>query len=244
MKKMSQREQREKGRLRNNATTIVSIVLLAVAAVVAGYMVSVNKAQDKLDTEIASAALAFQSGDGEWVNDVLGRVVGDGEYGKVEEGLKKYIRNIVDNAQKIKEVDENNLILKVLDADYLAENRNRLDEVKAELEQLKQQADENLANVERLYSEEGAITFVPEDLNNGFRKLFLEDASGFYDNSSMKENYTEMAADDVKALQMEIEAVDFLSHHMADWSIKNEKLTFTNSATEDAYNAILESVAE
>lgn len=235
---MNKREQRERGRLRKNTVTIISGILIVIVAIVVGLIVNAATMQDRFTNEIVAMNTALDEGNDERINEVLGRKVSSGDYGKVEESLKRYIRDLKDSLDGIDELSEQDELILALNGKYLAQTRDDLGAVRTKLEEASSKAQAYRAKCEKLYSESGAMSYLPDGLDEDYRTLFRENASTFFEDSDTKDSYHDMVALLNGALLMEIDAIKYLDSNKDGWKIENDELVFTNASVEAGYEKI------
>lgn len=235
---MNRQEQKERGRLRKNTVTIISGILIVIVAIVVGLMINASTAQERFTNEIVAVNLAFDSGNTERIDEVLNRKVSSGDYGKVEESLKHYLRDLVDNMNNINTLSNQDDLIMALDGKYLAKTKDELGNVKTKLEEASGKAQEYRTQYEKLYSEDGAMSYLPEGLEENYRSLFRENASEFFDDEDLKENYHDMVALLNGALLMEIDAIGYLDSNKSDWHIADDELVFETPSVKNGYEKI------
>ena len=129
-------------------------------------------------------------------------------------------------------------LIMALDGKYLAKTKNDLGSVKTKLEEASAQAKEYQSQYDKLYSEDGAMSYLPDGLDENYRSLFRENASDFYEDEDLRDSYHDMVALLNGALLMEIDAVKYLDSHKSEWHIENGDLVFSTASAKEGFEKI------
>ena len=222
---------------------VVVIVALIIGAL--GYMViSDMRQEDKLKTELSEIndLANAETIDMDEINKRLDRTVTTGDYAKVEEAFKSYLRDNFDNSIEIADLINDERITTLLTADNyktdgkdFTESKNYISTTRQELEECKEKYSEYM-------TKEKAMSYIEDKgLDSYYVDLYEQEYVG--DMDSAKDTTVEDSIDEIISLLDTSEKVlNLLSNNQDTWNVEGDNIVFSNDSIRNQYDELINSI--
>ena len=225
---------------------IIAIVVIVVAIIgVLGYMVISDMGQeDKLKTELSEIndLANAETIDMDEINKRLDRTVTTGDYAKVEEAFKSYLRDNFDNSIEIADLINDERITTLLTADNyktdgkdFTESKNYISTTRQELEECKEKYSEYM-------TKEKAMSYIEDKgLDSYYVDLYEQEYVG--DMDSAKDTTVEDSIDEtISLLDTSEKVLNLLSNNQDTWNVEGDNIVFSNDSIRNQYDELINSI--
>ena len=229
---------------------IVLLIIIVIALVGVGYFVFTDMQQEeKLKTELSELnnLVNAENIDMDAVNEKLDRRITTGDYEKVEDAYKSYIRdnfdNSIQNSIQIANILNDEKITTLLtvenyesDGKDFTESKEYITNTRTTLEDCKNKYTEFL-------TEEKAMSYINDKgLDSYYTDLYREEFIG--DMSSAAQDTTVQTSIDevITILNTSEEVLNLLSENQNSWEIDGEKISFNNESLSNEYDELINSL--
>lgn len=225
---------------------IIAVVVIVVLIVgVLGYMVISDMGQeDKLKTELSEIndLANAETIDMDEINERLNRTVTAGDYAKVEDAFKSYLRDNFDNSIEIANLINDERITTLLTADNyktdgkdFTESKNYISTTRQELEECKEKYSEYM-------TKEKAMSYIEDKgLDSYYVDLYEQEFVG--DMDSAKDTTVEDSIDEIISLLDTSEKVlNLLSNNQNAWNVEGDNIVFSNDSIGNQYDELINSI--
>lgn len=224
---------------------IAVVVIVALIIGVLGYMVISDMGQeDKLKTELSEIndLANAETIDMDEINKRLDRTVTTGDYAKVEEAFKSYLRDNFDNSIEIADLINDERITTLLTADNyktdgkdFTESKNYISTTRQELEECKEKYSEYM-------TKEKAMSYIEDKgLDSYYVDLYEQEFVG--DMDSAKDTTVEDSIDEIISLLDTSEKVlNLLSNNQNAWNVEGDNIVFSNDSIGNQYDELINSI--
>lgn len=225
---------------------IIAIVVIVVAIIgVLGYMVVSDMGQeDKLKTELSeiSDLSNAEKIDMDEINKRLDRTVTTGDYAKVEEAFKSYLRDNFDNSIEIADLINDERITTLLTADNYKADGKDFTESKNYISTTKQKLEECKEKYSEYMTKEKAMTYIEDKgLDRYYVDLYEQEYVG--DMDSAKDTTVEDSIDEIISLLDTSEKVlNLLSNNQDTWNVEGDNIVFSNDSIRNQYDELINSI--
>ena len=225
---------------------IIAVVVIVVAIIgVLGYMVISDMGQeDKLKTELSEIndLANAETIDMDEINKRLDRTVTTGDYAKVEEAFKSYLRDNFDNSIEIADLINDERITTLLTADNyktdgkdFTESKNYISTTKQKLEECKEKYSEYMTKGKAM------SYIVDKGLDSYYVDLYEQEYVG--DMDSAKDTTVEDPIDEIISLLDTSEKVlNLLSNNQDTWNVEGDNIVFSNDSIRNQYAELINSI--
>ena len=217
---------------------IAVVVIVALIIGVLGYMVISDMGQEeKLKTELSEIndLANAETIDMDEINKRLDRTVTAGDYAKVEEAFKSYLRDSFDliNDERITTLltAENYKT----DGKDFTESKNYILTTKQKLEECKEKYSEYM-------TKEKAMSYIEDKgLDSYYVDLYEQEYVG--DMESAKDTTVEDSIDEIISLLDTSEKVlNLLSNNQDTWNVEGDNIVFSNDSIRNQYDELINSI--
>ena len=225
---------------------IVLLIIIVIALVGVGYFVFTDMQQEeKLKTELSELndLVNAENIDMDAINEKLDRRITTGDYEKVEDAYKSYIRDNFDNSIQIANILNDEKITTLLtvenyesDGKDFTESKEYITNTRTTLEDCKNKYTEFL-------TEEKAMSYINDKgLDSYYTDLYREEFIG--DMSSAAQDTTVQTSIDevITILNTSEEVLNLLSENQNSWEIDGEKISFNNESLSNEYDELINSL--
>lgn len=225
---------------------IIAIVVIVVAIIgVLGYMVISDMGQeDKLKTELSEIndLANAETIDMDEINKRLDRTVTTGDYAKVEEAFKSYLRDNFDNSIEIADLINDERITTLLTADNYKTDGKDFTESKNYISTTKQKLEECKEKYSEYMTKEKAMSYIEDKgLDSYYVDLYEQEYVG--DMDSAKDTTVEDSIDEIISLLDTSEKVlNLLSNNQDTWNVEGDNIVFSNDSIRNQYDELINSI--
>ena len=225
---------------------IIAVVVIVVLIVgVLGYMVISDMGQeDKLKTELSEIndLANAETIDMDEINKRLDRTVTTGDYAKVEEAFKSYLRDNFDNSIEIADLINDERITTLLTADNYKTDGKDFTESKNYISTTKQKLEECKEKYSEYMTKEKAMSYIEDKgLDSYYVDLYEQEYVG--DMDSAKDTTVEDSIDEIISLLDTSEKVlNLLSNNQDTWNVEGDNIVFSNDSIRNQYDELINSI--
>ena len=223
---------------------VVAVILVAIIGVI-GYMVISDMGQeDKLKTEISeiSDLSNAENIDIDEINKRLDRTVTKGDYAKVENAFKSYLRDNFDNSIEIADLINDERITTLLTADNYKTDGKEFIESKKYISTTRQKLEECKEKYSEYMTKEKAMSYIEDKgLDSYYVDLYEQEYVG--DMESAKDTTVEDSIDEIISLLDTSEKVlNLLSNNQDTWNVEGDNIVFSNDSIRNQYDELINSI--
>ena len=224
---------------------IAVVVIVALIIGVLGYMVISDMGQeDKLKTELSEIndLANAETIDMDEINKRLDRTVTTGDYAKVEEAFKSYLRDNFDNSIEIADLINDERITTLLTADNYKTDGKDFTESKNYISTTKQKLEECKEKYSEYMTKEKAMSYIEDKgLDSYYVDLYEQEYVG--DMDSAKDTTVEDSIDEIISLLDTSEKVlNLLSNNQDTWNVEGDNIVFSNDSIRNQYAELINSI--
>ena len=225
---------------------IVLLIIIVIALVGVGYFVFTDMQQEeKLKTELSELndLVNAENIDMDAVNEKLDRRITTGDYEKVEDAYKSYLRDNFDNSIQIANILNDEKITTLLtvenyesDGKDFIESKEYITNTRTTLEECKNKYTEFL-------TEEKAMSYINDKgLDSYYTDLYKNEFIG--DMSTAAQDTTVQTSIDevITILNTSEEVLNLLSENQNNWEIDEENISFNNESLSNQYDELVNSL--
>ena len=225
---------------------IVLLIIIVIALVGVGYFVFTDMQQEeKLKTELSELndLVNAENIDMDAVNEKLERRITTGDYEKVEDAYKSYLRDNFDNSIQIANILNDEKITTLLtvenyesDGKDFIESKEYITNTRTTLEECKNKYTEFL-------TEEKAMSYINDKgLDSYYTDLYKNEFIG--DMSTAAQDTTVQTSIDevITILNTSEEVLNLLSENQNNWEIDEENISFNNESLSNQYDELVNSL--
>ena len=225
---------------------IVLLIIIVIALIGVGYFVFTDmKQEEKLKTELSELKDLVNSEDIdiEAVNDRLDRRLTTGDYKKVEDAYKSYLRDSFDNIIQITNILEDGKMTTLLavenykkDGKDFTESKEYIAKTRTELEECKNKYIQSL-------TEEKAMSYINDKgLDSYFKDLYKDEYIGNMSTNTQDTTIQDSIDEVIKMLNTSEEILNLLSKNQNAWEIDGENISFNSESLSSQYNELISSI--
>ena len=223
---------------------VVAVILVAIVGVI-GYMVVSDMGQeDKLKTELSeiSDLSNAENIDMDEINKRLDRTVTKGDYAKVEDAFKSYLRDNFDNSIEIADLINDERITTLLTAENYKTDGKDFTESKNYILTTKQKLEECKEKYSEYMTKEKAMSYIEDKgLDSYYVDLYEQEYVG--DMESAKDTTVEDSIDEIISLLDTSEKVlNLLSNNQDTWNVEGDNIVFSNDSIRNQYDELINSI--
>lgn len=225
---------------------IITVVVIVVAIIgVLGYMVISDMGQeDKLKTELSeiNELANAETIDMDEINKRLDRTVTTGDYAKVEDAFKSYLRDSFDNSIEIANLINDEKITTLLTADNYKTDGKDFTESKNYISTTRQKLEECKEKYSEYMTKEKAMSYIEDKgLDSYYVDLYEQEYVG--DMDSAKDTTVEDSIDEIISLLDTSEKVlNLLSNNQDTWNVEGDNIVFSNDSIRNQYDELINSI--
>lgn len=225
---------------------IVLLIIIVIALVGVGYFVFTDMEQEeKLKTELSELndLVNAENIDMDAINEKLERRITTGDYEKVEDAYKSYLKDNFDNSIQITNILNDEKITTLLtvenyesDGKDFTESKEYITNTRTTLEDCKNKYTEFL-------TEEKAMSYINDKgLDSYYTDLYKNEFIG--DMSTAAQDTTVQTSIDevITILNTSEEVLNLLSENQNNWEIDEENISFNNESLSNQYDELVNSL--
>ncbi len=225
---------------------IVLLCIILVALAVIGYFVFTDMQQEsKLRTELFELyeLSNAENIDIDEINNRLDRITTKGEYAKVEDAFKSYLRENFNNSIQIAEILNDNRITTLLSVENYKEDGKDFIESKKYITTTKAELENCKTKYKEFFTEEKAMSYINnKELDSYYIDLYKQKLIGDIEDGA-ENNVVESSIDEVISILNTTEKVlNFLSENPNSWEINGENIVFNSESLSAQYDELINSL--
>ena len=225
---------------------IVLLIIIVIALVGVGYFVFTDMMQeDKLKTELSELndLVNAENINMDAVNEKLDRRITTGDYEKVEDAYKSYLRDNFDNSIQIANILNDEKITTLLTVENYESDGKDFTESKEYITNTRETLEECKAKYTEFLTEEKAISYINDKgLDSYYTDLYKNEFIG--DMSTAAQDTTVQTSIDevITILNTSEEVLNLLSENQNNWEIDEENISFNNESLSNQYDELVNSL--
>ena len=225
---------------------IVLLIIIVIALVGVGYFVFTDMQQEeKLKTELSELndLVNAENIDMDAVNEKLERRITTGDYEKVEDAYKSYLRDNFDNSIQIANNLNDEKITTLLtvenyesDGKDFIESKEYITNTRTTLEECKNKYTDFL-------TEEKAMSYINDKgLDSYYTDLYKNEFIGDMSLASKDTTVQDSIDEVITILNTSEEVLNLLSENQDSWEIDGENISFNNESLSNEYDELINSL--
>ena len=225
---------------------IVLLIIIVIALVGVGYFVFTDMMQeDKLKTELSELndLVNAENIDMDAINEKLDRRITTGDYEKVEDAYKSYLRDNFDNSIQIANILNDEKITTLLtvenyesDGKVFTESKKYITNTRTTLEECKNKYTEFL-------TEEKAMSYINDKgLDSYYTDLYKNEFIGDMSSASQDTTVQDSIDEVIGILNTSEEVLNLLSENQDSWEIDGENISFNSESLSNQYDELINSL--
>ena len=225
---------------------ITLLIIIVIALVGVGYFVFTDMQQEeKLKTELSELndLVNAENIDMDAINEKLNRRITTGDYEKVEDAYKSYLRDNFDNSIQIANILNDEKITTLLtvenyesDGKVFTESKKYITNTRTTLEECKNKYTEFLTEEKAMsYINDKGLDSYYTDL---YKNEFIGDMSSATQNTTVQDSIDEV----IRILNTSEEVLNLLSGNQSAWEIDGENISFNNESLSNEYDELINSL--
>lgn len=225
---------------------IVLLIIIVIALVGVGYFVFTDMMQeDKLKTELSELndLVNAENINMDAVNEKLNRRITTGDYEKVEDAYKSYLRDNFDNSIQIANILNDEKITTLLTVENYESDGKDFTESKEYITNTRETLEECKAKYTEFLTEEKAMSYINDKgLDSYYTDLYKNEFIG--DMSTAAQDTTVQTSIDevITILNTSEEVLNLLSENQNNWEIDEENISFNNESLSNQYDELVNSL--
>ena len=225
---------------------IVLLIIIVIALVGVGYFVFTDMQQEeKLKTELSELndLVNAENIDMDAVNEKLERRITTGDYEKVEDAYKSYLRDNFDNSIQIANILNDEKITTLLTVENYESDGKDFTESKEYITNTRETLEECKAKYTEFLTEEKAMSYINDKgLDSYYTDLYKNEFIG--DMSTAAQDTTVQTSIDevITILNTSEEVLNLLSENQNNWEIDEENISFNNESLSNQYDELVNSL--
>ena len=231
--------------MKKKILTIVGIVLAIIVALIAYFVVADLNQEKKLKNELTeiSNLVNEENIDLEKVNKKLNTIITTGDYAKVEESFKNYLKDSFNNSIELSSLLNDERIESSLTVENYKEDGKDFKNTKAYLSETINSLEECKNKYYEFLTEEKAMSYINDkNLDSYYIDFYKEEI--VKDIETEKNDKTiENSINDIISLLKNIEKViNFLSENKDSWQIEGENIAFNSDDLTNKYIELIDNL--
>ena len=225
---------------------IVLLIIIVIALVGVGYFVfSDMQQEDKLKTELSELndLVNAENIDMDAVNEKLDKRITTGDYEKVEDAYKSYLRDNFDNSIQIANILNDEKITTLLtvenyqqDGKDFTNSKEYITTTRATLEECKNKYTEFL-------TEQKAMSYINDkELDSYYTDLYKNEFIGDMSSASQDTTVQDSIDEVIGILNTSEEVLNLLSENQDSWEIDGENISFNSESLSNQYDELINSL--
>lgn len=225
---------------------IVLLIIIVIALVGVGYFVFTDMMQeDKLKTELSELndLVNAENIDMDAINEKLDRRITTGDYEKVEDAYKSYLRDNFDNSIQIANILNDEKITTLLTVENYESDGKDFTESKEYITNTRETLEECKAKYTEFLTEEKAMSYINDKgLDSYYTDLYKNEFIGDMSSAS-KDTTVQNSIDEViTILNTSEEVLNLLSENQDSWKIDGENISFNSESLSNQYDELVKSL--
>ena len=225
---------------------IVLLIIIVIALVGVGYFVFTDMMQeDKLKTELSELndLVNAENIDMDAINEKLDRRITTGDYEKVEDAYKSYLRDNFDNSIQIANILYDEQITTLLTVENYESDGKDFTEAKEYITNTRETLEECKAKYTEFLTEEKAMSYINDKgLDSYYTDLYKNEFIGDMSSASQDTTVQNSIDEVITILNTSEEVLNLLSENQNSWEIEGEKIVFNSESLSNEYDELINSL--
>ena len=225
---------------------IVLIIIIVIALVGVGYFVFTDMMQeDKLKTELSELndLVNAENIDMDAINEKLDRRITTGDYEKVEDAYKSYLRDNFDNSIQIANILNDEKITTLLTVENYESDGKDFTESKEYITNTRETLEECKAKYTEFLTEEKAMSYINDKgLDSYYTDLYKNEFIGDMSSASQDTTVQNSIDEVITILNTSEEVLNLLSENQNSWEIDGENISFNSESLSNQYDELVKSL--
>ena len=225
---------------------IVLLIIIVIALVGVGYFVFTDVMQeDKLKTELSELndLVNAENIDMDAINEKLDRRITTGDYEKVEDAYKSYLRDNFDNSIQIANILNDEKITTLLTVENYESDGKDFTESKEYITNTRETLEECKAKYTEFLTEEKAISYINDKgLDSYYTDLYKNEFIGDMSSASQDTTVQDSIDEVIGILNTTEEVLNLLSENQDSWKIDGENISFNSESLSNQYDELINSL--
>ena len=225
---------------------IVLLIIIVIALVGVGYFVFTDMMQeDKLKTELSELndLVNAENINMDAVNEKLDRRITTGDYEKVEDAYKSYLRDNFDNSIQIANILNDEKITTLLTVENYESDGKDFTESKEYITNTRETLEECKAKYTEFLTEEKAMSYINDKgLDSYYTDLYKNEFIGDMSLASKDTTVQDSIDEVITILNTSEEVLNLLSENQNSWEIDGENISFNSESLSNQYDELVKSL--
>ena len=225
---------------------IVLLIIIVIALVGVGYFVFTDMMQeDKLKTELSELndLVNAENIDMDAINEKLDRRITTGDYEKVEDAYKSYLRDNFDNSIQITNILNDEKITTLLTVENYESDGKDFTESKEYITNTRETLEECKAKYTEFLTEEKAMSYINDKgLDSYYTDLYKNEFIGDMSSASQDTTVQDSIDEVIGILNTTEEVLNLLSENQDSWEIDGENISFNSESLSNQYDELINSL--
>lgn len=225
---------------------IVLLIIIVIALVGVGYFVFTDMMQeDKLKTELSELndLVNAENINMDAVNEKLDRRITTGDYEKVEDAYKSYLRDNFDNSIQIANILNDEKITTLLTVENYESDGKDFTESKEYITNTRETLEECKAKYTEFLTEEKAMSYINDKgLDSYYTDLYKNEFIGDMSLASQDTTVQDSIDEVIGILNTTEEVLNLLSENQDSWKIDGENISFNSESLSNQYDELINSL--
>ena len=225
---------------------IVLLIIIVIALVGVGYFVFTDMMQeDKLKTELSELndLVNAENINMDAVNEKLNRRITTGDYEKVEDAYKSYLRDNFDNSIQIANNLNDEKITTLLTVENYESDGKDFTESKEYITNTRETLEECKAKYTEFLTEEKAMSYINDKgLDSYYTDLYKNEFIGDMSLASQDTTVQDSIDEVIGILNTTEEVLNLLSENQDSWKIDGENISFNSESLSNQYDELINSL--
>lgn len=225
---------------------IVLLIIIVIALIGVGYFVfSDMQQEDKLKTELSelNQLVNAENIDMDAINERLDRRITTGDYEKVEDAYKSYLKDNFNNSIQIANILNDEKITTLLTVENYKEDGKDFTESKEYITNTRTTLEDCKNKYTEFLTEDKAMSYINDKgldsyYTDLYRNEFIGDMSSATQDTTVQNSIDEV----IGILNTSEEVLNLLSENQDSWEIDGEKISFNSESLSNQYDELINSL--
>lgn len=225
---------------------IVLLIIIVIALIGVGYFVFTDMQQEeRLKTELTELndLVNAENIDMDAINEKLDRRITTGDYEKVEDAYKSYLRDNFDNSIQIANILNDEKITTLLTVENYESDGKDFTESKEYITNTRETLEECKAKYTEFLTEERAMSYINDKgLDSYYTDLYKNEFIGDMSSASQDTTVQDSIDEVITILNTSEEVLNLLSENQNSWEIDGENISFNSESLSNQYDELVNSL--
>lgn len=216
---------------------IAIVVILAIIAIFAYSIVSELGQENKLNEEMNEISTIIASNDytEEEINKRLDERVTDGDYGKVENAAKTYLKDVIKLNIELSQIVNNGELSTMLTSNNYQEDGPEFTKTKEYISSTTQRLEEMKQEYEEYMSTEKVMSYIEKENVDEYYVELYKTIMGESSYEEISSSIDEL----IDVLNKSNDIIDFLIENKGSWEIQDDMIVFSTNEQIEEYNNLI-----